>query len=196
MRPADESPALAKFLEKLGIAEEMEPIGAYVLGFCTSSASPSAPDTLTKQVVLLLSEPHPKLKDALSAQDFSQAIGALLESALKIKDAGVAPSFGVTPSALKSKSELLDAAQGLSSCLYCFLRGLKDGLGARPVVLDAMTLKQLNQLEGAWDYLSHLVLRARKNPGGQESKIEIQSAISSCHSLWRAVFPGLVQALR
>ena len=90
---------------------------------------------------------------------------------------------------------MVAAGEGLSSCLYCFLRGLKDGVGSRPVLLDSFTLKQLNELEGAWDLLANLARQVKKYRG-QEYRLELKGAIRSCRTLWNATFPGLVQSLR
>jgi hypothetical protein len=157
-------------------------------------------EALTERVTQLLAEPHPHvrdgLRDGLQVQRLSALLQTLWVDASKVRDAGIAPDFGIDLDAMKRKAQFTEASRGLSSCIYCFLRGLKDGVGSRTVLLNSLTLKQLEQLEGAWDLLSLLALRVKKYPNNREYQTEIKSAVRSCRSLWRATFPGLVQSMK
>lgn len=185
---------LGKFLSELGMGDELEPVLAYVLGRCTSSPSLDL-EALTDGVIALQAEAYPNARDALRGRRLPELLRSAWTTAIRIKDAKVTPDFGIDIDCMKNKDQIIETANGLSACLYCFLRGLKEGIGPSPVLLDNFTLKQLEQLEGAWDLLAHLVQRVKDHPREGEYRMELKTVVRSCFSVWSASFPGLAQSV-
>ncbi len=195
MRHDEQNVELVDFLNELGIGDELESIYAYMLGNRISAPSLDV-STLSSQVSVLLTEAHPAIEEALRDQRFPELLRVLLNTAKKSIDEKIAPDFGIDVENAKSRTQIVDAASGLSACLYCFLRGVKEGMKSKLVLIDNFTLMQLEQLEGAWDLLTHLVQRVKEHPHEREYRVELKSAARSCFSVWKASFPGFKQTQR
>jgi hypothetical protein len=192
MRLDEQNVELVGFLNGLGIGDELESIYAYMLGNRISAPSLDIV-ALSSQVSALLTEAHPDIGESLRNPRFPELLRVLLNTAEKNIDEKIAPDFGIDVETAKSSTQIVDAATGLSACLYCFLRGVKEGMRTKLALIDNFTLMQLEQLEGAWDLLRHLVQRVKEHPHEREYRIELKSATRSCFSVWKAAFPGFRQ---